>query len=155
MKAIVFSDSHGNTGNMELAISKEKPDYIIFLGDGEDDFDYIRDFYSPGKIYLQVLGNCDYGDRKLSHVETISGTRIYLTHGHKEKVKGGIYELYAKASLENAQIALYGHTHCQMIDEINGIKIINPGSIRDGYYATIDFLEDKWKEEIKSITTLI
>lgn len=153
MKAIVFSDSHGSVTNMELAIDREKPDYIIFLGDGEDDFDYVRDFVAPGKIYLQVKGNCDYGDHLNNFVETICGTRIYLTHGNKEKVKGGLYELYAKATLENAKIALYGHTHCQDVSEINGIKMINPGSIRDGYYATIVFMEDTWKEEIKSITT--
>lgn len=147
MRAIVFSDSHGTMSLMETAIESEKPDYLIFLGDGESDFDYIRDYAAPGKIYLQVGGNCDHEEHLLSFTEVICGKRFYITHGHKEKVKGGLYELYARAALEKADVALYGHTHVQNKEEINGIIMLNPGSIRDGYYAVIDI-----ENEIKIFT---
>ena len=58
IKICVLSDSHGNSEHMSRAISVERPNYIIFLGDGELDFEVIKKAY-PYVHTIQGSGNCD------------------------------------------------------------------------------------------------
>lgn len=129
-KLIVISDSHGNGKGVEgLRALIAENDLVVHLGDGAGDMrDILREY--PEKVYL-CGGNCDffspYPDEGILNVE---GVRIFYCHGHKYRVKTGLETLAAEAKRRDCDIALYGHTHISSICEIDGVTLINPGSLR-------------------------
>jgi putative phosphoesterase len=156
MKACVFSDSHGYTGNMKAAIELEKPDFCFFLGDGERDLSRMAETY-PDLPFYAVRGNCDFGT-KLENLMIceVEGVRLFLTHGHLSYVK---YEydletLTSQAREAEADIALFGHTHSQHLSENHGVTLLNPGSIGRGYYpsyAVLNIENGRFSVDLKSI----
>ena len=134
MKLCVFSDSHGNAGNMIAAIERERPALCFFLGDGERDLDTVRERF-PALPFYAVRGNCD-GRSKLSAslVCAVGGVRIFACHGHRYDVK---YEsvpesLLSAAKEAGADAALFGHTHRAYLARRDGVTLLNPGSIGRG-----------------------
>lgn len=134
MKILVVSDSHSSLTFMRLAMERINPDVVVHLGDYYDDGRCIAEDH-PNIRFFQVVGNCDrfsvpaWADEILSI--PIGGVQVYMTHGHKHRVKQGIGQLVAAARVSGAQIALYGHTHeadCHM--EEDGLWVMNPGSCR-------------------------
>lgn len=77
-----------------------------------------------------------------------------MTHGHKEKVKEGLTNLYYKALSLSCDIVLFGHTHIPLKIQEGSIFFINPGSItfpRGGSkssYALITLQEEAVEAEI-------
>lgn len=140
MRIIVLSDSHRAKGNLFEIIEKhmDKTDLFIFLGDGEDDFDDILTMY-PKLKYERVSGNCDwYSTHPLSKSITIGGKNIFFSHGHPFYVKMGYENFIGTAKQNKADICLFGHTHTQYTDYIDGLYIMNPGAVCDGKYGIID-----------------
>lgn len=131
MRVMVFSDSHGNTGAMnELAEKyKKQIDCIVHLGDCTEDTAELSGI-CPGIPVFQVRGNNDY-DSMYPHTRTatIGGKRILMTHGHRQKVYYNTDMLYYSVAEEQADIAMFGHTHIPYLENEGGILIINPGSI--------------------------
>ena len=129
-KIIVISDTHGNTKGIEkLRPLIEENDYVFHLGDGSGD---MRELFStyPEKIFV-CRGNCDFFSNYPDEgIEGIEWTKILYTHGHKYGVKGGLTHLAFESKKRGCQIALYGHTHLPMITEIDGVTLINPGSLK-------------------------
>lgn len=130
MKILVFSDSHGRTSEMYEAVEREEPDAIIHLGDCVTD---ARDLARrcTGLTIWSVRGNNDYEADALWHcVITPQSVPIYITHGHQERVSwSGIGNLVSCAKKEGCRVALYGHTHCVFYEQIDGVLVLNPGSI--------------------------
>ena len=82
MKICVFSDSHGYAANMISAIELEKPDIVLFLGDGEKDLARLEEKFPDLQIYA-VRGNCDFGTKlKNLLIVKVDGVTIFMTHGH-------------------------------------------------------------------------
>lgn len=140
MRILVVSDSHGGLSNLRKVIEMHKEaNLIIFLGDGEEDFDDIG-YLLTGRNVIKVCGNCD-SFSSLNEFEIVKRMEhtIFCTHGHRESVKYGMEKVLFKASCMGADILLYGHTHRQeaYTDE-SGIHVMNPGSIYEGYYGMID-----------------
>ena len=52
MKIAIFSDSHGETETMCDVVEKEKPDMIIYLGDGIADAEQLNVKYPMCSRYL-------------------------------------------------------------------------------------------------------
>ena len=148
MKALIFSDSHGNSAAMELAIQKNPDaDYFFFLGDGMRDAEALAQKY-PRLAFVAVPGNMDFG-----YIESFSGimeevtldidgVRIVLTHGHLRNVRAGLENIAYLAEEKQAQIVLYGHTHIpyrkylvsiEKGEEKDEIILFNPGSIGKTY----------------------
>lgn len=128
MKLAVFSDSHGYTVKLMKAIVDCSPDLIIHLGDGGVDVEKIKKQF-PLLPLKAVKGNCDYSsDLPENDVFTISGVKIFLTHGHLYGVKGGSAALTAKAERLGADIVMYGHTHVADYSRMGNMHVINPGS---------------------------
>ena len=131
MKTLVFSDSHNDAKIMnELAEKyRSKIDCIIHLGDCTDDtFDFR--IICPDITLYQVRGNNDCGSLYPSErTITLGGKRIYMTHGHRQKVYYNTDNLYFTAAQEQADIALFGHTHIPYLENEGGILVMNPGSI--------------------------
>ena len=129
MKAIVFSDSHNSVWLMNDLVDKfrSKIDCIIHLGDCTED---TSDFEIKGIKLFQVRGNNDYDSMYPSErTITLAGKMIYMTHGHRQRVYYGTDTLYYTAAQEQADIALFGHTHMPYLENEGGIIIMNPGSI--------------------------
>lgn len=141
MRFLVFSDSHGNSYEIRQALfDHPEADRILFLGDGERDFNNM-DTEINSRPLTMVRGNCDFASLLPGfEIIDIMSHRIYMTHGYAEGVKYGNEMLFEKAEGFSADIILFGHTHEQYIDYIDGINIMNPGSINDGEYGLIDIL---------------
>lgn len=127
---IALSDTHGNKKSVdELLPLIEENDYVVHLGDGFADF---RDVFSgyPKKAYL-CGGNCDFFSALPAEgVLEIEQTRILYCHGHRYGVKGGLARLAYRAKELDCTVALYGHTHQPSVQEMGGVTLVNPGSLR-------------------------
>lgn len=139
MKLLVFSDSHRSLRSMRDAVELERPDYVIHLGDLEEDACLLGQEY-PQLAVASVPGNCDgFVFSPLQKLVTYDGVRILMSHGHIWHVKGGYHTAIAVARKCDAHILLFGHTHlpyCQQLED--GLWVMNPGSIRDsGSYGVI------------------
>ncbi len=131
-KILILSDTHGNDKNMEKVIEKQKPvDVFIHLGDIEGSEDRIEGLLNPGcQIYL-IKGNNDFFSEDLQP-ETefeLGGHRIFLTHGHTYGVNYDMETLAEEAKKRGCDIAMFGHTHRPYFDTVDGVTLINPGSI--------------------------
>lgn len=138
-----MSDSHGDYFAMKKAIEAQPTaEVVIFLGDGYTDFEKCIPLLDKKRVYC-VKGNndfhCDYPKNKI--IEE-GGLKIYLTHGHYEYVKSGLGSLISVSKRNTCKLALYGHTHNQQEDNYEGIKMFNPGSIRNNEYGVIDIVDN-------------
>ena len=155
MKIVIFSDSHGDSETMCGVVDKEKPDTIIYLGDGIADAEQLNEKY-PNIKMIKVLGGVD-SDKEdeewIKYIE-ICGKRFIITHGHtfirytyvdefkdyvqtdEDRIKSRT-DMLKSISDNNADIFLHGHTHEPYINrtQIAGKTcwIMNPGSIRRMY----------------------
>lgn len=130
MRIIVFSDSHGNTSNMEAALDcQTEARYVIHLGDGVEQLEDISMFY-PSKQFIYLSGNNDWSsNHPYERLTEIGGIRIFMAHGHTQYVGYSTQRLLDTAKKCGAKIALYGHTHVAEVSYRDGIYIMNPGSI--------------------------
>ena len=142
MKLLVLSDSHGHDENLtDMILSHPDVDAVIFLGDGEWDFENAVNVcgIADRKVICQVRGNCDRASREPDKiVREFGGVRFLITHGHEQNVKYGLWGLIDEARKRSCTAALYGHTHYRSFQEKDGIKLINPGSARDGKYCVVE-----------------
>lgn len=148
MQIIVASDSHGNDHAL-ISLLEEYPnaDYFLHCGDLES-----MSQYPP---FQYVRGNNDYyGELPDTLIVEAQNHRILVTHSHmmyhhrEEK-------LAVLAKEKNCDIVCYGHTHIAKLDIIDGITILNPGSLwrsRDGRppsYAIVTITGERVDVEFK------
>ena len=148
MEYLIFSDSHGKTEGMGLALSRQitRPRGILFAGDGLRDMARL----DCGGIGTDcVCGNCDlfsapdlYAPDEL--LLPIEGHLLLLTHGHTLGVKSGLGRLILRAAELGADIAVFGHTHEPFYETVpegtsvgfaplsRTLHLFNPGSIGHG-----------------------
>ena len=129
MLIAVISDTHKMNRYINIAKDYIKnADVLIHLGDNSEDIDNLSEGFK-GDVYC-VRGNCDESNRypKEQYIE-LEGFKIFFTHGDLYGVKRSVNMLYYRAKELEADIALFGHTHQQMIEEYNGVILMNPGSI--------------------------
>ena len=137
MKILVLSDSHSALRFMRDCIHFIKPDALIHLGDHYDDGEAIHEEYPHIPMY-QVAGNCDrYRCPPCAReilICPVCGVNLYMTHGHKHRVKQYLGALLRDARACRVDAVLYGHTHvadCHL--EEDGLWVLNPGSC--GYFG--------------------
>ena len=153
MKLLVFSDSHRSLRGMRQALDMETPDYVIHLGDLEEDARLLSQEYSCLAV-ASVPGNCDgFIFSPLQKLVTYDRVRILMSHGHIWHVKSGYDAAIAAARKCGAHILLFGHTHipyCQQLED--GLWVMNPGSIRDsGSFGLISISDGASTCELKRI----
>ncbi len=113
-------------------------DAVIFLGDGERDFEKLEDMLGEKRV-IKVCGNCDYASAlPVNAIAEFAGVKVFCSHGFAENVKFGDEMLEEKARKLGARIALYGHTHKAVTDFRDGLYIMNPGCAAYGEYGIID-----------------
>lgn len=148
LRIAVVSDTH----EYEIQIMKfldkvQDCDYILHLGDCVKDVEIIRRHFK-GKV-INVRGNCDLGNvAPLLINEEIDGHRILMSHGHQFSVKSNVMSYLYKALESQAKIALFGHTHIEGIEVVEGVHLINPGSLarskgKGNSYCIIETEKDK------------
>lgn len=132
-KIIIFSDTHGYTDECIRIIEQAgKVDGIIHAGDCTSDAEDLSYIYPDIPLYY-VAGNNDFFTRAPEHITVIiDGIKIYITHGHKQRVKyeSSYNTLRNEAKKTGADLAVFGHTHIPYTSYDNGIILVNPGSTR-------------------------
>ena len=132
-RILIFSDTHGYTDPC-IRIINESANISAIIHAG----DYTRDAEDLSYIYPDiplhyVRGNNDMLSRAPDNITIIEGgARIFVTHGHMERVK---YEyelttLKSRATRVNPNLVIFGHTHKPYTEYWGNATILNPGSVR-------------------------
>ncbi|MCL2197046.1 MAG: YfcE family phosphodiesterase [Treponema sp.] len=157
-KLLVLSDSHGGISALKAVLNWAN-NYIppngticaaAFLGDGLSDLKPSVDATGFICDWKCVSGNNDYGTN-LPDALTFDYAehRFFICHGHRYGLYGGHHALIAAARNNNADIVLFGHSHVPHSKTIDGIKLINPGSVArprsriGATFAVIEFPESQ------------
>lgn len=151
MKILVVSDTHGDTGNLELVLRILGPrlDLLLHLGDGARDLDRLPRGLTLSLPVLQVKGNMD-SDAHLPPSRLIrAGNRLlYVSHGHAALASGSPLPMILAAREAGASACLFGHTHVPHKSYTDGLLVLNPGSLsrpRNGWnpsFALLTLPED-------------
>lgn len=152
MTYLIFSDTHGRTGEAEKVIEQTHCDKIIHLGDCCRDAEHLERIF-PNHNICMLSGNNDYfSDCPRQIVLQDGQVRIFCTHGHMLGVKTSLDILINAAAADKCTVALFGHTHTAYSEIRNGIRLLNPGSITfSGTYALLEINENHIAAEIKHI----
>lgn len=142
MKAAVFSDTHTNTALMVEAVRRSRPDLIIHLGDHDRDTEILRREFPEIPLY-NVCGNCDfYPSAPQTDIVPLGPVKAFITHGHLYNVDyDRLDSLVYAAQEQGAKLAMYGHTHRALYEEIGGVKVLNPGTAGKGRKLTWAWVE--------------
>jgi hypothetical protein len=137
-KILVFSDTHGSTTALKTIFNwandhippKDTICTTVCCGDGLSDINKAAretGFYSDWKV---VCGNNDYGIQAPEVlVFDFADHKFFLSHGHRYGLYNGHQTLLSVAKNMDADAALFGHSHVPFYKTIDGISLINPGSV--------------------------
>jgi len=137
-KLLVISDSHGRVSALKAVFNWAKDhappnDSIIaaaFCGDGIADLRPAADAAGFFCDWQYVSGNNDYDfSTPQAAVFELGNSRFFLCHGHRYSLYGGYNTLISSARGADAGIALFGHSHVPFFKKMDGITLLNPGSI--------------------------
>jgi len=139
---LVVSDSHGNVPALTEVLAWAQAGTAVFLGDGADDlapasaaagftlsWNIVRgnvdvmNFSLPSAMLLEIPESSQTAD------SAPTARKLFLTHGNAYRVGEGLKALAAAARTNNAEAALFGHTHIPHCEMLDGILLLNPGSI--------------------------
>ena len=131
---------------LEEAVTREKPDTILLLGDilrgaADEDSSYVAmRLLSLPVGFLPIKGNCDYTSDRYSLNMDLPVSRVLYLYGYEIHMQHYPYA----TSLYGKKIFLHGHTHRKLLyKNFDGGILCCPGSIalpRDGVasYAFLD-----------------
>ena len=66
---------------------------------------------------------------------TLEGVKVYMTHSQHMRYPNRTMNLVQKAKEHGCNLVLFGHTHVFDFEVVEGITLVNPGSLhhnRDG-----------------------
>ena len=142
-RIVVFSDTHRQTKDaFKVLENLIDVDMVIHLGDCVADAVELRRAFKDIPVYF-VSGNNDiFSDYPESEIVSAEKVRIFCSHGHNYNTD----RLVSLAKDKGCLVVLRGHTHVSEDTTVDGLRIINPGSIsrpRDGQksYAVIEIEE--------------
>ena len=111
MKVLIVSDTHGQDENLEETVLREAPfDYLIHCGDVEG-----------REIFIEALAECP--------CTIVAGNNDFFTDLPYDEEVTLEDKLVENAQAKGCKIAMYGHTHMPLIENEDGILVINPGSL--------------------------
>ena len=143
-RIVLISDNHGLVKAItDIRSQYCHGEYLLHCGDSEMPA-YMLDGFAS------VQGNNDdYNAYPARRILNIAGHRILMVHGHRDMFFGHYDMLADRAKQQGCDIVMFGHTHIYHDSVVDGIRILNPGSIwrnRDGSepsYMLIDLEEGK------------
>ncbi|MDY5845957.1 MAG: metallophosphoesterase [Bariatricus sp.] len=129
MRVLIVSDTHGRHSAFEKALNEAgKIDYLVHLGDTEGGEDYIEAVCGCPAYVL--AGNNDFFSDCLREMEIMFGPKkAFMTHGHYYYVSLGPERIVEEGKARGADIVMFGHTHKPFLEEIDGMTVLNPGSL--------------------------
>jgi len=146
MKLMIASDIHGSAyycGQLLEAFEREQPDKLLLLGDilYHGPRNDLPGGYAPKEVIamlnplkekiLCVRGNCEAEvDQMVLEFPVMAdycviqadGVTVYATHGH-------VYGEQKLPPMNPGEVLLQGHTHVPRRAEVNGVTVLNPGSV--------------------------
>ena len=143
MEFVVCSDNHGNAKVLsQILRDHPKAQAFIHCGDSEMSNEAMAPF-------VAVTGNNDYYYKFPETLVTqVGDIRILILHGHTMPYGSRVKSMVALAKEKNCSVVCTGHTHVFMNEVIDGVRVINPGSLfynRDGSapcYCSVEFEGD-------------
>jgi len=157
-RLLAISDTHGSVKTLALALrwaETLKPSAAAFMGDGLPDVERASTEARFSCHWYKVCGNNDFGSRqKEAAVFDFGGHRFFICHGHRYGLYNGNEVLAAAARNNGAAVALFGHLHVPSVDYVNGVMLVNPGSLgspRSAVGATFAIIECKPGEPPKPV----
>jgi hypothetical protein len=129
MKVMIVSDTHRKHKNLKMALDRMSPiDLLIHLGDAEGYEEYIAEL---AKCPIEIVaGNNDFFSRlDYEKVITVGKYKVFLTHGHYYYVEAGVRDLVKAGKAKEVDIIMYGHTHRPVLEHVDGMTVLNPGSL--------------------------
>lgn len=152
MRICAVSDTHRYRHELLTAVKNAQPiSVILHAGDETSDAKWLSE--RVNWPIFGVAGNWDTPSEKYPAEQSFDfGLHILLVHGHRQRVKEGLTQLAQKSNETKANIVVYGHSHVAATTIINGVLLINPGSLasprgrRERTFAIIDIddLGDKY-----------
>lgn len=124
VKIIITSDAHGHFSRLErIARIHDDADYYLDAGDSEGRASSIIPFIS-------VEGNNDASFAfPKTRVIDVYPHKIYVTHSHEFFASQRTEGLVRKAQRLGCNFVIYGHSHVPDVQKIQGVTLINPGSL--------------------------
>ena len=112
MKVLIVSDTHGHDENLERAVMMETPfDMLVHCGDVEG-----------REIFIEALVDCPCC--------IVAGNNDFFSDLPREDgVSMDISGVAEEAKSRDCDAVFFGHTHKPVIEEIDGVLAINPGSL--------------------------
>ncbi len=162
MKWMIASDIHGSAvwcRRLLEAFEREHADRLVLLGDilYHGPRNDLPEGYAPKEVMamlnplkakiLCVRGNCEAEvDQMVLDFPVMADYAVlpagkhlvYFTHGH-------IYNAANLPPLCAGDVLVHGHTHVPKCETVNGIHVLNPGSVsipKDGSWHGYMLLED-------------
>jgi putative phosphoesterase len=130
---LVISDSHGHLPALGAVFTWAKErvfEAAVFLGDGAEDLESCAAESGLSLPWKKVRGNGDHNHSiPEAAVLDIAGRRLFLAHGHRYALYSGYDTLLGAAKNLGAEAALFGHLHIPILENAEGILLVNPGSI--------------------------
>jgi len=125
MEIVIISDNHGKIDVLKEILQRHpEADAYIHCGDSELSEEYLGPF-------LSVEGNNDvFYDYPEYRVIQIEDLKILIIHGHQYITSSRKAGLVKKAKSLGCSMVCYGHTHIFDVDLVEGISLLNPGSLR-------------------------
>ncbi len=126
---MILSDTHGASDALVDHVKNwETIDKVIHLGDFIEDGKRVGDL--TGKEVLCLRGNCDikHYDHREEELLLCEEVSVFMTHGHRYRVKHSLLNLSLRAKEVSARIVLFGHTHQPFNEMIDNVLFFNPGS---------------------------
>ncbi len=149
MKIFIASDIHGSAYYCQKLIDafhSEKADRMLLLGDilYHGPRNDLPQGYAPKEVIAMlnplsdriicVRGNCDgevddmvldfpvLAEYAIISDSSLGANVIFATHGHH-------FNASKLPKLKGGDILLHGHTHIPTFEKINGVFVVNPGSV--------------------------
>lgn len=152
MRVVLASDNHGDLKAIDIILQNEPmADFYLHCGDSS----VLPQDITP---FVSVKGNNDYyGDFPKERIIEIENHKVLLIHGHRQIGFSSFKDLANYAKDKGCDICFFGHIHAFKDEEINGVRMINPGSTfynrdySDPCYAIIDIDEKGIKVTRKTI----
>ena len=129
MRILIVSGTHKHNDTFVRVLERiGQVEMVIHCGDAEGG-EYFMQEIAGCPLHI-VMGNNDFFSELPKEITlNIKDMNILITHGHDYYVNSGYEVLRKEAKARGFQIVMFGHTHRPVIDQSDGIVVLNPGSL--------------------------
>ncbi|MDO4681049.1 MAG: metallophosphoesterase [Aerococcus sp.] len=126
-KIVIVSDNHGDQEILKMIVERHQDEATAFIHCGDSEGNVEDPIWQS---FTVVQGNMDFADFPLAEVVSVPEGKIMVTHGHRFDIKRDLNVLASYSKEAGCEVACFGHSHVMTLEEVQGVLMINPGSIR-------------------------